>query len=80
MPAIRFGNISCSRLNMSAGPLDVLVVQGEICQLVLWMCWMFRGKCVSYSFGCVGCSAENVSAVPLDVLDVQGESASSSSL
>ena len=37
MPAVRFGNISCSRLNMLAGPLDVLNIQGEICQMLFWM-------------------------------------------
>ena len=67
-----FGCVGYSGGNLSAGPLDVLVVQGKICQLVLWicwifrgnsicqlllwMCWMFSGKCVSCSFGCVGCS------------------------
>ena len=33
MSAVRFGNISCSRLNLLAVPLDVLDIQGTICQL-----------------------------------------------
>ena len=65
MPAVRFGNISCSKLNLSAIHLDMLNVQGKICQLFFWMCWMFRGKSVSCCFGCVGCSGENLSAVLL---------------
>ena len=33
MPAVRFGNISCSRLNLLSVLLDVLDIQGTICQL-----------------------------------------------
>ena len=68
-----FGCVECSGENLSAVVLDVLDVQGKICQLLFWMCWIFRGKSVSCCFGCVGCSGENLSAVVLDVLDVQGK-------
>ena len=73
MPAVRFGNISCSKLNLSAVVLDVLDVQGKSVSYSFGCVGCSGGNLLSCCFGCVECSGENLSAVVLDVLNVQGK-------